>query len=329
MPTYNTSDFSGLTEYLTTIFNESAKRSLANWKGKELFETASPERQDYVFRTMDGVSKFVRVAEGGQFPVATSTQGDTATWTQKRYGGRVSITKDMRKFDLYNEMERLVKSETDAAFDAIDQSMADLLTNGFSGTSYTDIYGDTQANTAADGVVLFSASHTNNQNSNTQRNLIRDENAAANPALDRAAIVRARRDAKVHQDANGLVRPITLDRLIVAPANEDLAERIVMSSGPAGTPNVDINPLKSAVNNIIVWERLETRGDGTDTSAYWFMADSRTVKDALRAPMTQLPMLTPPKEVHDSLNWEYILDAYYALGVGDPYGIWGSTGANG
>lgn len=327
MPTYNTGDFSALTDYLTEIFNESAKRRIADWKGKLLFDTSTPERQDYTYRMLDGVAKFVRVAEGGQFPVASSVQGDSATWTQKRYGGRVSITKDMRKFDLYNEMDRLVRSETDAAFDAIDQSMADLLLNGFTGTSYTDIFGESQSNTAPDGVVLFSASHTNNQNSNTARNLIRKV-STANPALDRASIVNARKDAKVHQDANGLIRPINLDRLIVTPTNEDLAERIVMSSGPAGTPNVDINPLKSSVNNIIVWERLETSGQGTDTSAYWFMADSRTVKDALHAPMTQLPMLTAPHTVHDSLNWEYILDCYFALGVGDPFGIWGSTGAN-
>lgn len=328
MPTFNTGDFSSLTDYLTEIFNESAKRRISDWKGKLLFDTSSPMRQDYVYRQMDGLGRFSRVAEGGQIPVQTLTQGDTATWTQKRFATRVNITKDMRMFDLYSEMDRLVKSATDGAFDAIDQSMADLLLNGFTSTSYTDIYGETQANTAPDGVVLFSASHSNNQNANTARNLIRNAAGTANPALDRASIVEARKDAKVHVDASGLIRPVTLDRLIVTPSNEDLAERIVMSSGPAGTPNVDINPLKSSVNNIVVWERLETSGGGTDTSNYWFMADSRNVKDSLHAPMTQLPKLTAPTEVHDSLNWEYVLDSYYSLGVGEPFSIWGSTGAN-
>jgi hypothetical protein len=329
MPTFNTSDFSALTAYLTEIFNESAKRKVADWKGKTLFNTSTPERQVYTYQMLDGVSQFGRVAEGGQFPKATLTQGDSATWTQKRYGGRVSITKDMRKFDLYNEMNRLVRSNADAAFDTIDQSQADLILNGFTSTSYTDVYGDSQSNVAPDGVVLFSASHSNNQNSDVQRNLIKDESNAANPALDRAAIVQARTDAKVHADANGLIRPITLDKLIVTPTNEDLATRTVMSSGVVGTPNVDLNPLKGAVSNILVWERLETSGQGTDTSAYWFLADSNRVSDTLHSPMTQLPMMAPPAEVHDSLNWEYVIDAYYALGIGDPFGIWGSTGANG
>lgn len=327
MPTYNSSDFSSLTAYLTEIFNETAKRKMAEWLGKQLFDTSTPERQVYTYQMLDGVSKFVRVAEGGQFPVATSTQGDSTTATQKRYGGRVSITKDMRKFDLYNQMERLARTETEAAFNTIDQSMADVLLNGFTGTSYTDVFGDTQSNTAPDGVVLFSASHSNNQNSNLTRNLIRNSAGTANPTLARAAIVTARKDAKIHKDANSINRPINLDRLIVTPTNEDLAERTVMSSGPAGTPNVDINPLKSSVNNIIVWPRLETSSAGTDTSLYWFMADSSTVKDALHAPMTQLPMMTAPTTVHDTLNWEYVIDAYYAIFVGDPHGIWGSTGA--
>jgi hypothetical protein len=224
-------------------------------------------------------------------------------------------------------MDRLVKSNAEYAMNRIDQSMADLILGGF-GTSYTDIYGNTQTSTSPDGVALFSASHTNNQNADTQRNLIRNAAGTANPDLARATIVKARSDAKSHQDANGVNRDMNLDRLIVAPTQEDLAERLVMSSGPAGTPNVDINPLKSSVNNILVWPRLETRGyDATDTSLYWFMADSSTVKDALHAPFAQQPMMSGASEVHDSLNWEYVIDSYYVLFVGDPFGIWGSTSA--
>lgn len=329
MPTYNTRDFGSLTEYLDEIFKEYAVRGMADLKGKQLFDTASPERQDYIYRELEGVSEFRRVAEGGQFPLAVATPGDAMTITQKRYGGRVSVTKDMRKFDLYDQINGLVRSETDAAFSMMDQSMADLILNGFSGTSYTDIFGDIQSNLAVDGVVLFSASHSNNVNSTVQRNLIRDENNAANPALDRAAIVKARTDGKSHKDSNGINRPINLTTLLIGPSLEDVAERTVMSSGIVGTPNVDLNPLKSSVSGIMIWERLGTSGQGTDTSAYWFMVDPMRVKDTLKAPITQLPTLTPPHEVHDSLNWEWVLDAYFALGLGNPFGIWGSTGANG
>lgn len=322
-----TSDYAALTGHLNEIFNETVKRKVTSWIGKQIFDTSSTDWQTYTYQQLDGVAKFDRVAEGGQFPAATSAQGDSITATQRRYGGRVSITKDMRKFERYGEMDRLVKSNAEYAMNRIDQSMADLLLGGF-GTSYTDIYGNTQSSAAPDGVALFSASHSNNQNATTQRNLIRNAAGTANPDLARATIVKARSDAKAHKDANGVNRDMNLDRLIVAPTQEDLAERLVMSSGPAGTPNVDINPLKSSVNNILVWPRLETRGyDATDTSLYWFMADSSTIKDALHAPFAQEPVMSGASEVHDSLNWEYVIDSYYTLFVGDPFGIWGSTSA--
>ena len=322
-----TTDYAALTGHLNEIFNETVKIKVTSWIGKMLYDTSSTDWQVYSYQQLDGVAKFERVAEGGQFPVASSAQGDQVTATQRRYGGRVSITKDMRKFERYGEMERLVRSNAEYAMNRIDQSQADLPLNGFTGTSYTDIYGNTQTNTAVDGVVLFSASHSNNQNSTTQRNLIRNAAGTANPDLVRATIVKARSDAKAHKDANGVNRDINLDRLIVAPTQEDLAERLVMSSGPAGTPNVDINPLKSSVNNILVWPRLETSGQGTDTSLYWFMADASIVKDSLHSPFAQQPQMSAANEVHDSLNWEYVIDSYYVIFAGSPFGIWGSTSA--
>lgn len=323
-----TSDFTTLTQKLNEWFNEAAGLAVADWKGSEIYDVGETNWQVYNGLILNGAAKFDRVAEGAQLPAATVVEGDSASFTQRRYGGRISITKDMRMFDRYDQIEEVARDNTQYAFDRIDQSQADLILNGFTGTTYTDIYGTTQSNVTADGVVLFSASHTNNQNANTARNLIRNAAGTANPALDRAAIVTARKDGKVNKDPNSANRPINLDRLIVSATNEDLAERVVYSSGVQGTPNVDLNPLKGKVNNIMVWSRCDTRGDGTDTSAYWFLADSRLVKKTLKSPFAQRPMMAAPDQVHDSLNWEYILDSYYTLGLLYQFGIWGSTGAN-
>lgn len=274
---------------------------------------------------MNGLAKFDRVAEGQQLPVASAVEGDSVTATQKRFGGRISVTKDMRMFERYDQMQELVRSAVDFAFDRVDQSMADLLLNGFTGTSYTDLYGFSQSNVSPDGVVFFSASHTNNQNSNQTRNLITNSAGTANPALSRDAIVTARALAKKHLDPNKANRPINLDTLIVSATNEDLAERVVYSTGVAGTPNVDKNPLSGKLK-IKSWSRLDTRSDGTDTSAYWFMADSKNVKKTLKAPFAQKPMMGEATQIHDSLNWEYPIDAYYVLFIGQPTNVWGSTG---
>ena len=149
-----------------------------------------------------------------------------------------------------------------------------------------------------------------------------------NPALDRAALVTARKDGRINRDPNSANRPIVLDRLIVSATNEDLAERTVYSSGVAGTPNVDLNPLKGKINNILVWSRCDTRSDDTDTSAYWFMAASTRSKKTLKSPFAQKPMMYAPELISDSRSWEYDLDAYYSLGLLYPFFVWGSTGVN-
>ncbi len=321
-------DFPTLTQKLNEWFNEAASLAVQNWIGQQLYDVGETNWQVYNGLILNGAAKFDRIAEGAQLPVGSISEGDSASFTQKRYGGRISISKDMRMFDRYDQIQEVAQDNTQYAFDRIDQSQADLILNGFTGSSYTDVYGYTQSNLTADAVVLFSASHTNNQNANTARNLIRNAAGTANPALDRAAIVTARKDAKINRDPNSANRPIDLNLLVVSATNEDLAERTVYSSGVAGTPNVDLNPLKGKVNNILVWSRCDTRGDAVDTSAYWFLAASQFVKKTLKSPFAQRPMMSAPTQVHDSLNWEYPLDSYYTLGALWQFGIWGSTGVN-
>ncbi len=323
-----TTDFPTLTQKLNTWFNEAASLAVEGWIGKELFDVGETNWQVYNGLILNGAAKFERVGEGAQLPLGVIAEGDSMSITQKRHGGRISISKDMRMFERYDQMQEIVQDNTQFAFDQIDQSHADLLLNGFTGTSYTDVYGYSQSNVAADAVVFFSASHTNNQNATTARNLIRNAAGTANPALDRAAIVKARADGRTNRDPNSANRPINLDRLVVSATNEDLAERVVYSSGVQGTPNVDLNPLKGKVNNILVWSRCDLRSDATDTSAYWFLADSRFSKKTLKSPFAQKPMMAAPTQVHDSYNWEYPIDAYYTIGILWPFGVWGSTGAN-
>ena len=275
-----------------------------------------------------GLGRPSRVAEGAQFPAITSEEGDTLSLTQIQYADRFGITKRLRKFDRYDVIKGLPKALSEGFFDSIDQSHADLLTNGFSGTSYTDVYGYAQSNLASDGVVLFSASHTNNLNSNTFSNLIANAAGTANPALDRDPIVSTVAAGRKYRDPNKLNRSIKLDRLLVSATNYDLAQRIVYSQGVQGTPNVDSNPLRGDVNSLVMWSRLDLDAAGNDKSDYWFLADSRNVKSTLRSPFAQRPMMYPPEEVNDSKTWEYTGDMFYVLGADHAKNIFGSTGAN-
>jgi len=320
------SDFSALTDDLQSIFNETSKNAIAEMKGPEIFDVKDTSRRTHDHLVLHGMAGIEKVAEGSDLPAITSVQGDTITYTQKRYGGLVSITKDMRMFDMHDSIESVVKSVAQDAFDKVDQSMADVLLHGYS-TSYLDVYGATATATGTDGLALFSASHSNNLNSTTFSNIISDSAGTVNPALSRDAIVTARKTAMVYQDPNSIVRPIRLDTLLVTPTNEDLAERIVLSNQMSGTGNNDTNPLRGKVT-IKVWERLESTGQGASRSNYWFMYDSSKVKDSLKALFAERPSLDAPEQVYVNKNWDYSVDFYYALGLGFPAYIRASQGDN-
>jgi len=323
-----TAKYPALTDDLQRIFTESAKVSMENMMGRQIYDFVDTNRKTYDHLTMYGLPGMSGIAEGQELPTVTSQEGDSLTITQRRHGNKISITKDMRMFDLYNQIKQAVKSSVDTSFNQWDQALADLILNGFTGTSYADVFGFTQSNLANDGVVLFSASHTNNVNSGTARNLIRSSAGTDNPALTRDPVFQAITDAMNYQDPNSVNRPINLDELYVSPKNADLAERIVYSTGVVNTPNVDINPIKGRVKKVYTWSKLTTSGQGTDTSAYWSMCDSSRVKDSLLNIVAQPIKMHDAENVTETQNWLYPVDAYFALRAAWPFGIWGSTGAN-
>jgi len=320
-------DFSSLTDDLQDIFNETAKNTIADLAGYKLFKVEDTNRLTYDHLILHGLGGVEKVAEGSDLPATTLVEGDSVTWTQSYYGRLVSVTKKMRKFDLYNQIEGLVRSVTDASFNQIDQAMADVLLNGFSASNYTDAYNQSVSATGYDGYALFYAAHTNNvDTSKTFSNII--TYGTVNPVLSREAIVAARVAARKFKDPKSVYRPINLDTLLVSPDKYDEAMRIINSSQISGSFENDINPLKGTVN-VVQWEKLATSSGGTDTSSYWFMYDSKKVGETLRALFAERPSLDAPEQVYKNKNWDYSLDFYYALGRGySPY-IMGSnaTGA--
>src|SRR3990167_6692427 len=130
-----TTDYPKLTQKLNEVFNESASSAMEEWIGRQIFDVIDTDWKIYDYLSLHGVGGFARVAEGGELPTVSSVEGDSAAWTQKRYGDKISVTKDMRMFDRYDQMTEAVSSGVDEAFHLVDQSIADVLTNGFSGTT--------------------------------------------------------------------------------------------------------------------------------------------------------------------------------------------------
>lgn len=321
-------DFAALKIYLDEVYNEAANTAIADVVGMEVFKIMDKQRETHIERILHGMENIQRVAEGQDFPSVSSVQGDSFTSTQNQYGTRIAVTKRMRLFELYDEMNEMVRSNSDAAFHQIDQSYADVLTNGFSSANYTDVYTSSVAATGPDGLALFSASHTNPLNANTFSNLSTYPAGTTNPALSRESLVRNIQLGLTYTDPVALNRPIRYDTLLVAPGNFDLAMRLTGSDKiPESTEN-DTNKFLNGRLKVKVWEKLQTRTGGTDTSAYWFLYDSKKVGESLKSIFAQRPMLHAPEEVNANKNWEWTLDYFYSIHRGWPAYVRGSTGAN-
>jgi hypothetical protein len=316
-----TSDFQSLTDDLQSIFNEVAKRKVSANVGFDIFNVFDTDRLTYDHLVLHGVAGIKRVTSGQDLPKVNAEEGDSISWTQEYFGAEVDVTKKMRKFDLHNQIDSLVRSITEDAFDKVDQSLADRVVQGWN-TSYTDVYGDTVSALGPDGLQLFTASHTTPVSSAVFSNIISD-GTNTNPPLSRQAIVYQRAQGLKHRDPNNLVRPINYDTLIISPDHEDLADRICNSEYLPGSANNDRNPLKGKIK-VVVWPRLALASDGTDTSAYWFMADSTGIKESLQCLFAERPSLDAPEQVYENKNWAYSIDFFYSIGAGFPAYISGS-----
>ncbi len=308
-----TTDFAKLTDDLESIFVENAKSAIATSVWMKLFWISDDVRKTYEHSILHGTSGIKKIGEGADLPTATSKEGDSIIYTQSRFWGLASVTKDMRMFDLHAKIEWEIKNLTSDAFDMIDQSMADVLLNGWS-TSYVDVYWETVTSVWPDSLAVFSAAHTNGATWTTYSNIIND-GTNPNPTLSRDAVVTERAAARKYTDPNGIHRPINLDTLYVWPDLEDLALRITESSQIQGSANNDTNGNLKSIK-VVVWDRLGSNSAGTDTSAYWFMADSSKVDESVKAIFAQRPMLEAPEVVYKNKNWDYALDFYYTLGRG-------------
>src|SRR3990167_2145418 len=117
-------DFAALTIDLQSIFSEAAANKVAMMEGKKIFDIKDDNRRTHLHRLIHGLAGIAEVAEDEAYPTVSSNQGDGITFTQRQFAAAVKVTKQIMKFDLYDEVRANVKTITDDAFDKIDQSFA-------------------------------------------------------------------------------------------------------------------------------------------------------------------------------------------------------------
>jgi len=168
--------------------------------------------------------------------------------------------------------------------------------------------------TSGDGEFLFDTDHptvqggTNSNRPSTGADL--NETSLEQAVIDIAAFV----------DERGLLIAARPRKLIIPPALQFIATRILQSDLRVGTADNDLNALR---NNGSIPEGFTVNHYLTDTNAFFLTTD---VPNGMKM-FVRTPMSTAMDGDFNTGNVRYKARERYSFGVSDPLGMYGSPGA--
>ena len=271
---------------------------------KELYETETSERSFEEETKLSGFSAAPVKNEGSAIAYDNAQEAWTARYNHETIALGFSLTEEAIEDNLYDSLSaRYTKGLARAMAYTKQVKAAATLNNGFSA-----------AYTGGDGVALFSASHplvnggTNGNTPSTQADL--NETSLENAVIQIAAWT----------DERGLLIAAKPKKLVVPPALQFVATRLLETELRVGTNNNDINAIK---NNGSVSEGYTINHFLTDTNAWFLTTD---VPNGLKH-FVRTPLSNSMDGDFDTGNVRYKSRERYSFGWSDPLGIYGSSGS--
>jgi len=271
---------------------------------KEIYETETSERSFEEETKLSGFSAAPVKNEGSAMAYDNAQEAWSARYNHETIVLGFSLTEEAIEDNLYDSLsQRYTKALARAMAYTKQVKAAYVLNNAFN-TAVT--YGD--------GVTLCNTAHplisggTNSNRPTTGADL--NETSLENAVIQIAAWT----------DERGLLIAARPKKLIVPPALQFVATRLLETELRAGTNDNDINAIK---NNGSVPEGYRVNHYLTDTNAWFLMTD---VPNGLKH-FVRTPMQTGMDGDFDTGNVRYKARERYSFGVSDPLGIFGSPGA--
>ena len=231
--------------------------------------------------------------------------GTTIAYQPVRFALGYKITDEMRKHDLYGQVEKFERALIASAIDLQERTAALLFNNGF-GTTNADGF---QA-TGFDSLQLFSTAHTRLDGGTTIRN---------RPSTDVDLSVTGLQNAIVdyHNTVNDRGRPQKIEPrlLVVNPGDIFTAREILQSEYKPGTANNEINALRQENLSFMVSHYLTDNdmwaviGDQHDLNYIWEERPQGAMEEDFDAMVIK-------RRVHEGLF----------VGHGEFRGAWASSG---
>ena len=272
---------------------------------KEIYETETSERSFEEETKLSGFSAAPVKNEGSAIAYDNAQEAFTARYNHETIALGFSLTEEAIEDNLYDSLSaRYTKALARAMAYTKQTKAASVLNNGFSAGVYA----------GGDGVALFSTSHplvSGGVNSNTQ----------ATPAdLNETSLEAAVIQIAGWTDERGLLIAAKPRKLIVPPALQFVATRLLETQLRVGTADNDINAI---VNNGSIPEGYTVNNYLTDTNAYFLCTDvPNGMKHFIRSPLAN-----SMDGDFDTGNVRYKSRERYSFGFSDPLGMFGSQGA--
>ena len=271
---------------------------------KEVYETETSERSFEEETKLSGFSAAPVKNEGNAIAYDNAQEAWTARYNHETIALGFSLTEEAVEDNLYDTLSaRYTKALARSMAYTKQVKAANVLNNGFD-SNYK----------GGDGVQLFSTQHplvTGGVNSNTQ---------STPTDLNETALENAVIQIAAWTDERGLLIAAKPRKLVVPPALQFVATRLLETELRVATADNDINAIK---NNGSIPEGYTVNHFLTDPDAYFLSTDvPNGMKHFVRTPLT-----TSMDGDFDTGNVRYKARERYSFGWSDPLGMWGSEGA--
>jgi hypothetical protein len=271
---------------------------------KEIFESESSDRSFEEEVKLSGFSAAPVKGEGEAINYDTAQEAFTSRYSHETIALGFSITEEAVEDNLYDSLSsRYTKALARAMSYTKQVKAANILNNAFS-SSYT----------GGDGVSLISTAHplvsggTNSNRPTTAADL--NETSLENAVINIAGWT----------DERDLLIAAKPKKLIIPPALQFVATRLLETEGRLGTADNDIS---AVVSNGVVPQGYAINHFLTDTDAWFLTTDCPNGMKMF----TRVPLSTKMEGDFDTGNVRYKARERYSFGWSDPLGVYGSPGA--
>ena len=288
---------------LNALFGMTYKRYAE--EHKEIYETDTSDKAFEEEVKLSGFQAAGSKGEGAAIQYDNAQEAWTARYTHDTVAMGFALTEEAVEDNLYDKLSaRYTKALAHSMAYTKQVRAASTLNNGFA-AAYT--YGD--------GQTLFSTAHplvSGGTNSNRP---------AVGVDLNETSLEAAVIQIAAWTDERGLLLAAQPKKIIIPPALEFVATRLLKTKLRVGTADNDVNALYT---NSSIPEGYSINHYLTDPNAWFIVTD---IPNGLKH-FTRVPMQTSMDTDFDTGNSRFKARERYSFGVSDPLGVWGSPGTS-